>query len=492
MESKPEGQLLLETMPEESVPGVLLDTQTSQIDSALLERFERAIHKQTASYQHLDLVKIAAEHDPIDLATASTCLPLNARFALYRYLPDIAAKASFIIHASPPTKIAIFRSLSDEEIKQLIERMPPDEAVPVLEDLPMRRVKRVLELLNERKARRIAALQQHRRHTAGRLMTNEFFAFTLDTTVGTAIAHIRNHPGIELTQWVFVLGQERELLGYVPDRTLMVNVEGMSLRQLMHPVVHRVGPETSREDIVEVFERYRVPALPVVDTEDRLIGVITQGDVVEIMEELADETIANIGGTAERLTEDEPTWRRFLARAPWLVVTLFAGMITATGFSMFQEQPWFFAVPFFVPLITGMSGNVGIQCSTVLVRSMATGELSIGSVWAVIARELKIGTLIGLCFGCICGLAAYTLNNMGVARAFVDPWLVGAMVSSGVLGACVTATLLGTISPIFFARFRIDPAIASGPIVTALNDVSATYMYFVIAWFVATMFKVAI
>ncbi len=493
MERRSEDQLTPEVLSEDEEPiiGSLLDRRTSQMDDALLEKFERAIHKQTGSYQHHNLVKIAVEHDPIDLAIASTRLPLSARLVVYRNLPETEAKASFVIHTTSPTRIAIFRGIQDEEIKQLIENMPPDEAVPILDDLPLRRLKRVFELLDEKKARRIAALQQHRRHTAGRLMTNEFFAFHLDTTVGKVVEHIREHPGVELTGWVFVLGDDMELLGYVPDRNLLVNSEEVPLRKLMRPVVHRVSPETPRDEVVELFERYRLSALPVIDTEDRLIGVITQGDVVEMMEEIADETIANIGGTAERLTEDEPTWRRFLARAPWLIVTLFAGILTATGFSIFQGQPWFLAVPFFVPLITGMSGNVGIQCSTVLIRSMATGEISAGTVGAAITRELKIGGLIGICFGIICGLAAYGLNCAGLPHTFVDPILVGTIVSSGVLGACFTASLLGTLSPIFFARFHIDPAVASGPIVTAFNDVSATYMYFVVAWFVATIFQAA-
>ena len=493
MESSPEDQMTPEAVCEEEAPitGFLLDTRTSQMDNALLEKFERAIHKQTALYQHHNLVKIAGEHDPIDLAKASTRLPLSARFVVYRNLPDIEAKASFVIHTTSPTRIAIFRGIQDEEVKRLIEDMPPDEAVPVLDDLPLRRLKRVFELLDENKARRIAALQQHRRHTAGRLMTNEFFAFHLDTTVDRVAEHIREHPGVELTGWVFVLSDEMELLGYVPDRNLIVNASDVPIRKLMRPVVQRVGPETPRDEVVELFERYRLSVLPVIDEDDRLIGVITQADVVEMMEEMADETIANIGGTAERLTDDEPTWRRFLARAPWLIVTLFAGMITATGFSLFQNQPWFLAVPFFVPLITGMSGNVGIQCSTVLIRSMATGEVSASTVGAAITRELKIGLVTGLCFGVICGLATYSLHHAGIPTTFVDPVLVGMIVSSGVLGACLTATVLGTLSPIFFARFRIDPAIASGPIVTAFNDVSATYIYFLVAWLVATIFEVA-
>lgn len=493
METSPEDQLASDVLSEEeeAVTSCLLETRTTQMDDALLEQFERAIHKQTALYQHHNLVKIAVEHDPIDLAKASTRIPLSARLVVYRSLPDIEAKASFIIHTTSPTRIAVFRVIQDEEIKQLVEHMPPDEAVPVLEDLPYRRLRRVFELLDEKKARRIAALQQHRRHTAGRLMTNEFFAFHLGTTVGTVVDHIREHPGVELTGWVFVLGDDMELLGYVPDRNLIVNSREIPLRKLMRPVVHRVSPETPRDEVVELFERYRLSVLPVIDGEDRLIGVITQGDVVEMMEEMADETIANIGGTAESLAVDEPTWRRFLARAPWLIVTVFAGMLTATGFSLFQNQPWFLAVPFFVPLITGMSGNVGIQCSTVLIRSMATGEISAGSVGAAIARELKIGVLIGICFGLICGLAAFGLNHAGLPHTPLDPVLVGTIVTAGVLGACFTASVLGTLSPIFFARFHIDPAIASGPIVTAFNDVSATYMYFVVAWLVAKIFEAA-
>lgn len=490
METGPEVQAPLRTgSKKDLVANPVLDGPAGEIDDVLLEKFERAIHKQTGLYQYQDLVSIALEHDPIDLAKAATRLPLPARLVVYRALPDIEAKVLFIIHTTSPTKIAVFRGISNDEIKQLIEQMPPDEAVVVLDDLPLRRMKRVIELLDDRKARRIAALQQHRRHTAGRLMTNEFFAFHLDTLVGKVVEHIRERPGVELTQWVFVLGDEMELVGYVPDRTLLVNGSDVPLRKLMRPVVHRVGPQTPRDEVVEQFDRYRLTVLPVVDMEERLIGVITQSDVVEMMEEIADETIASIGGTAERVTEDEPTWRRFLARAPWLLVTLFAGMITATGFSLFQAEPWFLAVPFFVPLITGMSGNVGIQCSTVLIRSMATGEITAGTVGTAIARELKIGILIGLCFGVVCGLAAYFLNHAGLGRALVDPLLVGTMVSSGVFGACFTASVLGTLSPIFFARFRIDPAIASGPIVTAFNDVSATYMYFFVAWGVASIFE---
>jgi magnesium transporter len=492
MEGNPEDHTQFVPKEEVHEPSneALIDFSTNQIDDALLNKFEQAIYKHTASFQHYSLSRIAREYDPIDLAKSSTKLPLNARIFLFRNLPDLDAKTSFIINTVPTTRFAIFRAIPDDEVRQLLENMPPDEAVPVLEDLSMRRVKRVFDLLDEHKARRIMALQQHRRQTAGRLMTNEFFSFPLETTVGEAVAFIRDHPGVEFTQSIFVLGADMDLVGQVSDRNLIVNAESVPLNKIMIPVLHRVGPETSRDDVVDIFERYRLSCLPVVDTNDWLIGVITLSDAVEMMEEIADETIASIGGTAEGTAVDETTWYRFRARAPWLIVTLFAGMATAIGFSLFQGEPWFLAVPFFTPLITGMSGNVGIQCSTVLIRSMATGEISSKTAGPVIARELRIGSLIGVCFGAMCGIAAYALNLLGIQHTYADPFLVGTIVCSGVLGGCFTATVLGTLSPLFFHKYRIDPAIASGPIVTACNDVLSTYMYFFAAWLVATLFAV--
>lgn len=475
------------TVEEEPVSGYLLDSKTSLKDDILLEKVENAIHKQTALYQHSDLIKIAHEHDPIDLAKASTRLPIGARIFVFKSLPDVGAKASFLMHATSPTRVVLFRSILDEDLKHLLERMPADEAVSVLEDLPYRRVRKVLEMLDEKKARRIAALQQHRRHTAGRLMTNEFFAFPLNTTVGHVAERIRNNPGVELTFCVFVLGDDMELVGYVPDRNLIVNKPDVPLKNILRPIIHRVSPDTPREEVVDLFERYRLLVLPVVNLEDKLIGVINQDDVVEVMEDIADETIASIGGTAESVGGDEPTWKRFVSRAPWLFVTLLAGLVTATGISFFHNQPWFLVVPFFVPLITGMSGNVGIQCSTVLIRSMAMGEMSPSTVRVAVKRELRIGTLVGISFGLVCGLAAYILNVFGLQKVHVDPVLVGIIVSSGVCGACFSATILGTFSPLFFARLGVDPAVASGPMVTACNDVLSTYMYFFMAWLVATL-----
>ena len=458
-----------------------LFASTVTLNDILIEKLEHAFHKQTSQVFLHDLAQIAIEHDPIDLAHAVTRLPLSVRHIVYENLPDLEAKIIFMMNVSSNTRVSILRQVNDKEIKNLVEKMPPDEAVAVLEDLPDRRLRRVLEMLEPKKASRIRELQKHGRYTAGRLMTNEFFAFPMNTTIGKVAAQIRDNPGIELTRSIFVLDDDGELIGYVPERNLIVNSSHVPIRQVMRPVLHKIGPEATRDEVVDLVERYKVAALPVVDQQNRLLGVITYEDVVEVMEDLADETIASIAGTAEKVSENEPIWKRFFSRAPWLLVTLCAGLVSATGISYFHHQPWFIVVPYFVALITGMSGNVGIQCSTVFVRGMATGEISPGTRRETALRELAIGHLIGVVFGVLCGIVVYLLNYFGIQQVGVDPILVGTVVGAGVLGACFTATILGTFSPLFFAKMRIDPAVASGPIVTAFNDVLSTFMYFFVA-----------
>ena len=462
-------------------PGSLLDTKTSQLDDVLNEKLEHAFHQYTSQVLLHDVAKIASEYDPIDLAYAATRLPPYSRVVVYENLPDLAAKIIFMINASNTTRTAIFRQIDDNEIKRLIEKMPPDEGAWMLDDMSDKRLKRVLDLIDHKKAIRIRELQKHDRHSAGRLMTNEFFAFHMNTTIGEVASNIRDNPGIELTRSVFVLTESGELAGFVPGRNLIVNPDYLPLRQVMQPILHKVLPDASRDEVVDLVGRYKIPALPVVDEQGRLIGAVTYEDVVEAMEDIADETIANIAGTAEDVSEHEPIFKRFMWRAPWLLVTLCAGLVTATAMGYFKDHPWFALVPFFVPLITGMSGNVGIQCSTILVRGMYTGELSPGMRTEAIIKELMIGLMIGCFFGVLCGCVVYLLNQLGIHQVGTDALTTGMVVSFGLLGACMTATILGAFLPFFFVHFGIDPAIASGPIVTAFNDVLSTLMFFLVA-----------
>ncbi len=469
--------------------GNLMDSRASLLDDLLTDKLEKAFHKPTSMVLVHDVAKIASEYEPIDLAYACTRLPPTARHVVYDNLPDLQAKVIFMINTDSATRAAIFRVCDDREIKRLIDHMPLDEAVWLLDDMSDRRLRRVLELLDSKKAYRIRELLRHDRNSAARLMTNEFFAFRMDVSIGDVAKFIRDNPGIELTRRIFVLNDQGVLIGYVPARNIIVNPAFVPLRQVMRPILHKVESETSRDEVIDIVERYKIPALPVVNDEGGMLGVITYEVVVEAMEDIRDETIATIAGTAEAYSEHEPIYKRVLSRCPWLVVTFCSGLVTATALGHFSGRAWFLGVvPFFVPLINGMSGNVGLQCSSILVRSMATGDISAGIKHRVIMKELMIGLTIGTSFGVLAWFVVMVLSLLGINSGSTEPLAMGWTLGAGVFSACLTATSLGAFFPFFFARLSIDPAVASGPLVTAFNDLCSTLMFLLIAFIVHGFF----
>lgn len=469
---------------------VLLESRSTQLQDILKEKLEKAYHKQTSNVSLYDIAKIASEYSPIDLAYAVVHLPPNARPVLFDNLPVLEAKVEFVINTDSETRVKIFRYMKDKDLKQLFDKVPTDEAVWLSEDMSERRFRRMMELIDFKKAMKIREQRTHPRNSAGRLMSNEFFAFPMDMTIKQASAHIRDNPAIDLSKGIFVLDGEGEMQGYVQGRNLLINSPSVSLKQIMRPVHYTVKPSATREEVVDIVERYKVASLPVVDDKNRLVGIIANEDVVEVMEDLADERIAKITGTAEKVSTSDPLFKRFLARSPWLVVTLLAGLLNVTVISSFHklEGGVLNFVIFFVPLITGMSGNIGIQCSTILIRFMAMGQLTSKTKGDAMMKELLTGVFTGAVFGVSCGIVVYFIDIIFTGGAGHSALAIGVIVGIGLIGACCAGTLLGVFSPMFFAGLGVDPAVSSGPIVTAFNDVFSMTIYFLIAWGLGALF----
>ncbi|SCA63348.1 Magnesium transporter MgtE [Chlamydiales bacterium SCGC AG-110-M15] len=468
--------------------GNLMDSKTSHLDDLLNEKLERAFYEDNSMVNLHNLAKIASEHGAIDLAFAASRLPHDARRSLFENLPETRDKIDFLISTDSTTRVVIFRHIPDDDLADLLEQTPPDEAVEMLDDLSIRRLSRVLESMEPEKAEHIRDLQRHGRNTAGRLMTNEYFSFAMNATIGEVAKQIRENPGIDLTRRIFVLNENDELQGFVPSRNLIISPPNTPLKQVMHTIAHTIRPEATRDEVVDLVERYKIPALPVVNDDNILQGIITYEDVVEAIEDIADETLARMAGTAEDVGELEPTITRILARAPWLLFTLFAGLanISAIAYAERVQGAWITSLLFVVPLITAMSGNVGLQCSTILVRGMATGLLSSGTKVDAVTKEIIIGLCTGVIFGTLAGIIVYTFSIVGITENGPGYVATASIVSLGILGACLTATFLGVFSPLFFARIGIDPAVASGPIITAFNDLLSTVMYILIAYWVSS------
>lgn len=452
-------------------------------DTELAGVLDSAFHKQTAEVCLSNLTRIAYEYSPVDLARAVSGLPQNVRPVLFQKIDTLEKKIQFLINTDKTTRITVFRYIGDLESKEIIENTPSDEAVAMLEDLSEKRFARLMDLIETNKANRIRALKQHQVNSAGRLMTNEFFAFTGEMTVGDATSAIHDNPGIDFTRRLFIVDPKGKIRGYVPARNLIVNPHKTKLESIMLACDHVVLPDTSREEVVDIVERYKISGLPVVDEKDQLIGVITYDDIIEAMEDMTDDTIAALGGTGEDVSENEPFMMRFFARAPWLFITLIAGLLNMCVMTLFQQYDRSFLtfVFFFVPLITGMSGNIGLQCSTVLVRNMALGMISPVNRREVIGKELLLGLFAGATFGLISAIVVYFLNMSGIQVTGVAPHIIGLVIGVGLCGSCIAGTFLGVFSPFLFSRIGVDPAVSSGPIITALNDFLSMSIYFVIA-----------
>jgi magnesium transporter len=467
------------------------ESKTGCLDDLLKEKLEKAFHKQTSKVRLHDIAKIACEYTPIDLAYAASHLPPIVRPILYENLPNREAKIKFVINTDSATRLAIFRHLTDSDLKKLFDRMPIDDAAWVIEDMPERRFRRLMEQIDSKKAIRITDLKKHHRNSAGRLMNSEFFSFTMEMTIGEASTYIRDNPRIDFTSGIFILNMAGELQGAVPARHMMINPPSTPLRQVMRPILHKVTVDSTREEVIDLVERYKICSLAVVDIKNHLIGVIAHEDVIEAMEDIADETIAHMAGAREKFSTYDSVLKRFLTRSPWLAVTMFAGFINVGVMSSFQkhEGGLLTFVLFFVPLITGMSGNIGLQCSTILIRGMALGAISKHTKKDTILKELSSGLFTGAIFGVGCGLIVYLLDLLGGgAFASPSPAIIGSIVGFGLLGGCFAGTLLGIFSPLFFSRIGIDPAVSAGPIVTAFNDFLSMTIYFLIAWGISALF----
>jgi magnesium transporter len=451
--------------------------RSQDFDEELTARLEAAFSQSTTDCNH-ELAKIVEEYSPIDLALA--CLRFNQqhRVELLDQLQKLDDRIEFLINLDSPTRTYIFRGLDDSELVELIQAMPADEAVWVMEDLVVPRYRRVIEALDPKKAAAINELAKFDPDSAGRLMTNEFFAFSHDTTIGQAAAYIRDNPSIDLLRRIFVHDESGELQGFVPLRNLVVNPPNLPLKRVMRPIAHWVHPDARRDEVIEIFERYKNSDLPVVDKSGRLIGVVTYEDVAEAIENQTDETLSAIAGTTQHSSVEDPLWKSFFARAPWLVVTLFAGFVNATNISMFNVAP---EVMMFLPLVIGMSGNIGIQCSTLMIRAMTLGLIGGSRSRKLVAKEISTALVTGIAFSAISGFFIFTLTQAGWLSPDTEKLHLAGIVALGQIGACLIASVIGVFSPLIFHRMGIDPAVASGPITTAVNDVMSSIMYFVIA-----------
>lgn len=366
-------------------------------------------------------------------------------------------------------------TLPEEEARLLTNEISTDDATDLLSEMDETTQRRVLSLFDEEFAGDITDLLTYDEDSAGGLMTTEFVVVPVFVEVEKAIELIRSFaPDAETIYYIYVIDGTNHLVGILSLRELIVAHPKSTVQEIMIPDVLSVNVHADQEEVADLMSKYNLLALPVVDDDNHILGIITVDDIVDVIRDEATEDIYRMAGTSEREDEeDSGVWNTYRARLPWLLITILGEFGSGTVLSSSEAKlQTVAALSIFIPLLTGVAGNVGTQSSTVTVRGIATGTITAKTALKTIAKEVLVGLILGLSIG---------LTVMGVATFWKGSFEIGLVVGLTLFINNFTAALMGTIVPLIFMMAKRDPAVASAPFITMVVDILGLVNYMLIA-----------
>lgn len=390
-----------------------------------------------------------------------------------------------IFHFLSPEEVAeIFEAnnFDDDDYQELLEEMEPsyaadmlshmyaDNAVDVLNELDKEQVVSYLSMMDAESAQEIKDLLHYDEYTAGSIMTTEYVAIPESSTVRSAMTILRREaPDAETIYYLFVVNDDHFLTGVISLRDLIISDEDTLIKDIANERVVSVPVTEDQEEVARMMKDYDFLALPVVDHRGYLLGIITVDDIIDVLDEEASDDYSKLAAVSDMDTFDKNPLQAAKKRLPWLLILLFLGMFTANIIGMFEatlDQVALLAV--FIPLIAGMAGNSGTQALAVAVRGIATGDIEEQSKLKLLFREAGTGLITGVISGIVVVLLVYFWKG-----DILIGLLVGAAISSSIL----VATIAGSFIPLLIHRMKIDPAVASGPFITTINDIISILIY---------------
>ena len=396
--------------------------------------------------------------------------------------PDIRRTMYHFLSPEEMAEIYEAIELDDEEVEHFIKEMDPtyaakmlsymytDDVVDVLNELDQDDRNSFLELMDEETKEEITELLGYEKYTAGSIMTTEYVSIQENSTVRSAMNVLRQEaPDAETIYYVFVVDESHRLTGVLSLRDLIVADEDAFIRDIMSDRVVYAKVTDDQEKIAQIFKDYNFLAFPVVDDNLVLQGIITVDDIIDVIDEEASDDYSKLAGISDIDDIASSPFKAAKQRLPWLVMLLFLGMITATLMGQFEEALEKVALlALFIPLISGTSGNSGTQALAVVVRGIATGEIDEKSKLKMIFREMGTGLITGI----VCGLIV-----VGVVFVWKQSLLIGLLVGTAICCSIFVATIAGSFIPLLIHKLGIDPAVASGPFITTLNDITSILIY---------------
>ena len=351
-----------------------------------------------------------------------------------------------------------------EEIAKLIQEIPSDDAAALVDYLPEELSTAVLELMRPKESGQVGNLLEFPEKTAGRIMNPNVFALTEDLTVGEGISQLQSSRDVEMVFYLYIVDARRHLVGVTSLRRLLLVSPETPLKRIMTPDVISVRVDTDQEEAARLVASYNLLAIPVVDEENKLVGVITVDDVIDVIKDEATEDIYRLAGVTSDERVSTPPGESLSKRLPWLAVNLVTAFIAASVVSLFEHTiDQVVALAVFMPIVAGMGGNAGTQTLTVIVRGIALGELNWGNTRKALLKEALVGLGNGLVLGSVGALVVWLMKG--------NPVLGGVLGLAMVINMFIAATA-GTLIPLGLRAMKVDPALASSVFITTFTDVA--------------------
>ncbi|MEO1671865.1 MAG: magnesium transporter [Cyanobacteria bacterium J06631_2] len=412
---------------------------------------------------------------PVDIAEAIEGLPQATQLIAFRLLSKAEAIEVYE-YLSTDVQQALIQEFKRQEVLDVVDKMSPDDRARMFDELPAKIVRRLVSQLSPKERQATAILLGYGEDTAGRIMTPEYISLKENLTVSQTLERIRNLANAsEVVYYLYVTDNSRRLTGIVSLRDLVIAAPDTTLTEIMTRDVVFVHTDTDQEEVARTIQRYDIVAVPVVDSEERLVGVVTVDDIIDIIEQEATEDIYALGGVQSDGDNYFQTNLLTVARrrVVWLFVLLLTN--TVTGAIIRSQEALLQQVVIlaaFIPLLTGTGGNVGAQSSTVVIRGLNTDEIKNMGAGKVIFREATAGILLGLILGSVATVWAYLLQgSLAVAMS----------VGISLIAIALLASVAGSALPFMFRSLGLDPALMSAPFITTAVDVLGVLIYFSIA-----------
>lgn len=413
---------------------------------------------------------------PADAALVIENLKDESRASVFRILPKSTA-AEVFAYIDSDIQEELINQFTNKELNDILENLFVDDVVDIIEEMPSNVVKKILNSANASTRKSINEILQYPKDSAGSIMTTEYVSLKADMTVVDAFLKIRR-TGVnkETIYTCYVTSDDRKLIGIVSAKTLMLSDEDKIMSQIMDDNFKYVTTNVDRETVAEMFRKYDLLALPVVDFEGRLVGIVTVDDAIDV---LSQEATEDMEAMAAIVPTDKPYIKTgvietFLKRVPWLLILMISAAFTGAVINSYQKQlSGYVALTAFIPMLMGTGGNCGSQTSVSVIRSLSLGEINIKDIFKVIWKEVRVAVLCGLVLAIANFLKLYFIDRISIMACTV--------VSLTLIATVIVAKLIGCILPIVAKSIKLDPAVMASPFITTIVDAVSLLVYFNIA-----------